>query len=427
MTSPACWLADGCVDKHARPARWLADGCVDKHARLQRHAPSTAASGAIDGVGRRAGSGADVPHRSLDDDDTEPSDVSDYLDLQLRLRELSSLSKIFKYFGITTWRSFGRRSGNDAIVCQMWACIVAQDHSAGAISRLRAMIDHANDEYTHDPRCDAAPALVSNKLAASMAGRGIGGLLQVLVACDVLSYKALTVLTDADFAHIFTLAVEQGFEAEEALLLVDLHVEARNTRPCNHQPADYHYDSYGAYCVEARNTRPCRHQPADHHYDSWGVLCRCVQAFVIVSELASRDGWKHPPCPCAAAVRSARLTLRDVCAWRAVSIVGISDRSMYLHALNTCSEYAFEKKSMYACTLKSQVLMAFATNFGHLPDAFSSNSAKDARRRGMQRPRRRRLDDESKGAIEAETSAGGSTLNAASSSFWPHEEHLLML
>ncbi|MEC9354154.1 MAG: hypothetical protein VX686_02725, partial [Candidatus Thermoplasmatota archaeon] len=213
-----------------------------------------------------------------------------------------------------------------------------------------------------------------------MAGRGIAGLLQVLVACDVLSYKALTVLTDADFAHIFTLAVEQGFEAKEVLLLVDLHVEARNnTRPCNHQPADHqpadhHYDWCGApppglgglepvravveqfllgvpvyskndFCwarvvigmlgkSDIERALLCSARQGKHglltsvtltvavdnvtcqHYDLRNLpkeircLRGCVRAFMIVSELASRDGWKHSPCPCAAAVRSASPTLR---------------------------------------------------------------------------------------------------------------------
>jgi hypothetical protein len=147
-----------------------------------------------------------------------------------------------------------------------------------------------------------------------------------------------------------------------------------------------------------------------------------VKAFVIVSQLAKRDGWKRSPCPCAAAVRSASPTLRDVCAWRAVSIVGIADRSMYLYVLNTCSEYALEKDP----ALKSQMLMAFETNFGHLPEAFQSKSSKNPCRRGMVRQTLRN-DDKSKDAIEAETPADGSNVNAASSSFWPHEKHIFMV
>ena len=112
-----------------------------------------------------------------------------------------------------------------------------------------------------------------------------------------------------------------------------------------------------------------------------------LRAFSIICELAKaakRDGWANSGC--ASAIRSTAPTLRDVAAWRACDLVGISDREAYLTSLNDCSNGEIERNPNF----QSQMLMAFESSMGSLRGSFASNSSKDARRRGKSRPKRQR-------------------------------------
>ena len=135
-------------------------------------------------------------------------------------------------------------------------------------------------------------------------------------------------------------------------------------------------------CCQARDLVDAPRQRRD--------LRGALRAFRIICELAKaakRDGWSNSGC--ASAIRSAAPTLRDVAAWRACDLVGIGDREAYLTALNNCSNGEIERNPNF----QSQMLMAFESSMGALPEAFVSNSSKDARRRGKARPRRQRGGD----------------------------------
>ena len=186
--------------------------------------------------------GADAQWCSSEDDDREPDAVS-----VLLYAQLTFLSPIFKRFGINTLHSLRHRSEEELYEKEHY--IRAQGHPVGTMTRLRELVKHANDECTLGAhlRCDTAPAPVSNKLAASMTGRRIGRLLQVLVTCDVLSYEALSILTDTEFEEVCMVALAQGFELDETMHLANLRAEARNTCPGCRQPADDHHGWCGAF------------------------------------------------------------------------------------------------------------------------------------------------------------------------------------
>jgi hypothetical protein len=415
--------------------------------------------------------GANAQWSSFEDDDSEPDAVSIALYAKLQLHNLTTLCTTFKVFGINTCHSLGHhRSEEELYEKELYIYFKAQRQPVGTMMRLRALLKDVNDYNKsrlggHPPR-DTAPAPVSKKLWARLMGSGIERLHQVLVACDVLSYEALSMMTDTEFEELFVCARGQGFRWDEAIHLANLRAEARNTRPgfvvsCGPPPpglegletlprgqiavrTKFNWERFLMAMLAMRELERALLW-SEHHRRNWVLISRlvwqaknnltcdtdalrgCVQAAATVEQLtkaARNEGWAHSGC--AAALRSARPTLRDVLAWRAVDLVGITDREEYRSTINISSGGEVEKNANY----QSQVLMAFESNLGHMPEAFSSNSSKDKRRRGKPRPRRRRgceteddgSEDEEEDASDGDVAAGGSTLNAASPSFWPQQQ-----
>ena len=114
---------------------------------------------------------------------------------------------------------------------------------------------------------------------------------------------------------------------------------------------------------------------------SLGALCLIGRMF----DRVKGQGWEFTGL--GRAVDESCPAIRDMCMHRAVAIVGNEDRDAFINILH---KNKTNQQAAMGQNFISTLCMSFEVSNREKPGAFSSNSAKDARRRGKTRPRRER-------------------------------------
>ena len=374
----------------------------------------------------------DISQATGQEDDTHPDCVSPRLRLGLEQSHLGLYgAPLAKGYNVQTWRALGTL--DDAMIQNVCGCCL------GAVVRLKDLRDKAYSEMfggeeirgNFQGASDAEPEYISRKLGAKLRENGLECLGGVLVQLDVRSFEGLGKFdsNEVDAVLSFALAVLsfalrpdkivhfRALCAEAATAARGAEIAARGAEQREQERCakDRKLQWQGFLLTSNPKLEIARAKmlsenrqwndvtrrldqalhalgsdtPALSDADRFqcGGLKGALRAFSIVCELAKAaklEGWSQSEC--ASAIRSTAPTLRDTAALRAIDLVGIGNRDAYLAVLNKGSNGEIARNANF----KSQMLMAFEKLVGGLQGAFSSNSSKDARRRGKARPRRQR-------------------------------------
>ena len=339
-------------------------------------------------------------------------------------------------YGITTYRQFAMLHDSDFPYCG----------NIGTRSRLyslrnRAYADAEFEDWDEPPLIDDAPQCISQKLTARLKEHNIVCFGNSLLLHDIRSFEWLGELSLDQFDEICTRACidDLVYDRASSLWMEAVHEKKNTLAPAPSGTVSAHgiaavdmnkpplftthwqrfvmtrlaiteiqrvqqwatvlRDGTTGRFVQWKTNRPnlnlttCTTYLESAHDDlccssntKEDALEKAFRVFTTLYNLkqtAKTDGWATSVL--AGIFRSTIPTLRDTTMWRAVNLVGYTDRDSYLKAFTLISNKGFTKDSPE----RSQLLMSYETSIGSAyPAAFPSNNTMVAQYRGKPRARR---------------------------------------